>query len=293
MTGVLRSIARRMPPPVKTLGKRLFFRHRHTGHPAMRKQGVVQDLYYWICDGRVDTVMLVHNYFSVFFPQHDTTTQGRVMIYDPNGHLLGAHPVAVKPRGLHKLRMSQVLPALGVPAEDRPQEGTVVFQLDLPPGLRQPLTSLSEAFYFWHRFYIAYVTPAGQPAYVHCVDKTFIFHDDGVPPSRWYPRAESFAWAPEMPLNIEDYARLSVLMINRAPTPAPVTLELSDVHDRRKDWTQTIPPLGVRRFVLTRQETAGLHPMELRMVVRGMPTRWGRPVVLKEFANGAMSVMHC
>ena len=294
MNELLMAAARRLPQPLKAAGKRWFFRGRHTGHPAMRGQGVVQDLYYWMCEpGRIDTVMLVHNFFSVFFPEHETATQGRVMVYDRDGRLLGECPVAVPSRGLQKLRMSQVLEAIGTPAAGRPAEGSVLFQLDVPAGLRERLAELSPSFFFWHRFYIAYVTPSGQPAYVHCVDKTFVFRDDGTPPDRWYTRRGRFAWAPEMPLNIREYARLSVIMINRSPEPAPVSVDVTDVDDRTRRWTQTIPPLGARRFPITPADVEGLHPVELRLTVRGMPTRWGRPVVLKEFANGSLSVMHC
>jgi len=96
-----------------------------------------------------------------------------------------------------------------------------------------------------------------------------------------------------MPLNIGDYTRFSVILINRTPDTSAVTLEVSDVEDRRRAWQREIPANGVRRFTITADDLAGLVPIELRMRIRGMPTPWGRPIVLKEFPSGVISVMHC
>jgi hypothetical protein len=289
----LRGLARPLPQPLKNTVRRLLYHRRTALHPAMRGQGVVQDLYYWRCDGRVDTVMLVHNYFSVFFPDHDTATRGVITVYDRNGRRLGEEPVAVAPMATQKLRMSKLLATWGAAGDADAAEGTVVLQLDIPAGLRQALADRAEVFYFWHRFYIAFTTPAGQPAYVHCVDKTFVYPDRGSQPSRWYARRGRYWWAPEMPLNIGEYERFGVVMVNRAPQAASATLEVRDAGDRVRRWTQAIPPNGARSFTLTPSSLDGLQPAELSMRVRGMPTPFGRPIVFKEFPNGTISVMHC
>jgi hypothetical protein len=72
-----------------------------------------------------------------------------------------------------------------------------------------------------------------------------------------------------------------------------VTLVLSDSEDKSLSWGAEIPRKGVQRFELTRENTAGLIPIELRMRIKGMATQYGRPVVFKEFHNGAISAMHC
>ena len=40
-------------------------------------------------------------------------------------------------------------------------------------------------------------------------------------------------------------------------------------------------------------ETHPLEASELRMKIDGMATKYGRPMVFKEFRNGAISAMHC
>ena len=109
----------------------------------------------------------------------------------------------------------------------------------------------------------------------------------------WYETPETRDWAPEIPVNIEDYERFSVVMVNRTSRRTTATLTLSDTNDRSLSWSDDIPPKGVRRFQLTPEATAGLAPVELRMRIEGMATQFGRPVVFKEFPNGAISAMHC
>jgi len=96
-----------------------------------------------------------------------------------------------------------------------------------------------------------------------------------------------------MPLNIDEYRRLSVILMNRTPRNARLTLNVEDPEDRVRQFTAVIPPNGVHRFVLTRDALRGLAPRALRMRVRGLPTTWARPVLFKEFENGAISTMHC
>ena len=82
-------------------------------------------------------------------------------------------------------------------------------------------------------------------------------------------------------------------MLNRTSGAADVTLTVLDNHDDSLKWNINIPAKGVRRFELDLKATSTLEPSELRMAVEGMPTRFGRPMVFKEFRNGAISAMHC
>ena len=100
-------------------------------------------------------------------------------------------------------------------------------------------------------------------------------------------------WVPEIPVNINDYEKFSVIMVNRTSRSSDVTLTLSDTDDESLSWSQAIPPKGVRLFELDSDITSPLNPTELRMRVNGMATQYGRPAVFKRFRNGAISAMHC
>ena len=255
-----------------------------------QKKGIIEDLYYWVADGRLDTLLPLQNYFSVFFPDIETSTTGTLLLYDADGQPLGRRAFELLAHGLVKLRISQVLQELGVRA---PQGyGTLVCDLRMPEAVRASLDP-QEPFYFWDRFYIGYLSTSGQPCFVHGVDKTFVAKIAGGRWDTFYPAGKRYRWIPETPVDLSSYHRFSVVLINRTSRCARVTLTISDDDDIASRLTQAIAPFGAHRFELDERSTRGLDRQRLRLRVDGMPTRWGRPVVFKEFANGAISAMHC
>ena len=128
---------------------------------------------------------------------------------------------------------------------------------------------------------------------MHGVDKTHIYHHDSDLPVDWHGAPQNFGWAPEAPININDYQRLSIVMINRSDCSAEISLMVSDTSDVSKIWKADIASQGVHRFQLTQEDVQGLSPLDMRLRLSGIPTRFGRPVLFKEFRNGAISAMHC
>ena len=287
---VLRKAAINLPGPLKSLARVIYYRGRHWAQPDMRQLGTVQDLYYWASDGNLDTLLLLQNYFSPLYPSLNTETEGLIKIYDRQAVLLGTQQFILPRNGCAKFRVSSLLQDLcdGDPGSF----GTLEVQIDIPKSVRSHIGS-RKPFYFWDRFYIGYSNARGHTCFVHGVDKTHIYHDGNPAPINWYKSGDSHEWAPEMPLNIYEYERFSVIMINRTSDSANVTLTLLDVEDKSLAWTAEIPPKGVHRFTLDGDEVGDLIPTELRMRIAGMATAFGRPAVFKEFRNGAISAMHC
>lgn len=282
--------AAKLPDPLKALGRALYYRGGHWAHPKMRHFGTVQDLYYWVADGSTDTLLLLQNYFSALYPELNTETAGSVSLYDQNGVFLGFDDFSVAHCGCAKLRVSSLLEKLEVASAI--QFGTLEVNLSIPDAVLEHIQE-HKPFYFWDRFYIGYTSSLGQTFFVHGVDKTHIYREAKAEPIDWYKPGQDLQWAPEIPVNILDYEKLSVIMINRTSRSSDVTLTLLDTNDASKSWVAEIPPKGVHRFQLDQEITAGLEPMELRMRVNGMATQYGRPVLFKQFPNGAMSAMHC
>ncbi len=286
------ALASYLPRSVKAVARRWLFRNSHPAHVGLRGIGAVQDLYYWVADGTLDTFLPVENYFSVFYPSLDTSTVGTLTVFDDQGLELGRREFALPHLGSCMIRMSALL------QEWRPERGvdvtfgTLICDIAVPQSVRQVIGN-TKPFYFWDRFYIGYVNEAGQPTFVHGVDKTFISHADQQGFSRWYPAARTYRWAPEIPVNIADYKRFTVIVTNRVSRSAQFRLIVEDTADRHLEWDAVIKPNGVYRFELTVTNTAGLNPEELRMRLEGMTTQWGRPLVFKEFTSGAISAMHC
>ena len=287
---VLKKAASYLPGNVRGLAKKLYYRDRHWAHPALKGHGTVQDLYYWVADGDLDTVVIGQNYFSALFPQIDTATEATLSVYDDGGAFLGRRSFSLAHCGGAKHRVSSLLEELEQPPE-RPY-GTLEVHIAIPRDVLAHIQD-QKSFYFWDRFYIGYTTSLGQTCFVHGIDKTNIYREGSLEPVEWYKGPEERQWAPEIPVDIDDYKKLNVIMINRTSRSAPVRLTLSDSEDRSLSWSANIPPKGVHRFELTEADTAGLATKELRMRVKGMPTAYGRPVLFKEFHNGAISAMHC
>lgn len=256
---------------------------------AVARLGVVEDLCYWVADDRADTAVPLHNYFSVLFPDVDTRTTARIELYDREGRRLAEHALDLPAHGLITVRVSRIL---GAERRASGGYGALLCDIRIPDAVRALLAD-DVGFHFWDRFYVSYVSRAGQPCFVHGVDKTYVVDaaDGGV--RTFYPAGRGYSWQPEIPVDMGQYERFSVILINRTTGPATVTLTVTDSADQSMSWRETMPPFGTHRFDLDAEATAGLVQTELRLRVDGMPTRWGRPVVMKHFRNGAISAMHC
>jgi len=232
-------------------------------------------------------LLLVQNYFSVFYPNMNTDTEGTITLFSHDGHELGRKTFQLGQHACEKIKTSSLTSELGISPEHT--YGTLECRLAVPPQVLQEVGPM----YFFDRFYIGYLNKKSQPTFVHGVDKTYIYREDRPRTDLWYSAPEALEWAPEMPLLMADYQRFSVIMLNRVTKPVEMALVISDWDDRSMKWEATIQPRGVHRFELTAENTAGLDPRELRMKIEGMATHRGRPLVLKEFSNSAISVMHC
>ena len=287
----LKKVASHLPDGIRSLLKSLYHRNRHWAHPALRGFGTVQDLYYWVADSNLDTLLLLQNYFSALYPELNTATEGSVTLYDKGGMSLGNKSFSVNHCGSAKFRVSSLREEFGVPRDSN--YGSLEVNLAIPRAVLAHIQGQQKSCYFWDRFYISYVNSKGQPCFVHGIDKTNIYREGKSNPIDWYKANNGHQWAPEIPVDIDNYKKLNVIMINRASRSTDVTLTLSDSQDNSLSWSTKIPSKGVHRFELSEENTAGLLPKEIRMRVQGMATQWGRPVVFKEFHNGAISAMHC
>jgi len=286
----LHKIARYLPGNLRSMARTMYYRGRNPAHPAMKGFGTVQDLYYWVADGDLDTVLLLQNYFSALYPAASTETRGTVTFYDKSGVSLGEETFSLPHLGSAKFRLSSSLERQQSPQDNT--FGTLEVNIDIPKDVLDRLRS-QRSMYFWDRFYIGYTNRHGQVCFVHGVDKTYIYRAGKAGPSFWYKTPENRQWAPEIPVDILDYKKFSVIMLNRTSRSADVTLTLTDIEEISRSWSAEIPSKGAHRFELTPEDVAGLVPTEMRMRVQGMASRYGRPVVFKEFANGAISAMHC
>jgi hypothetical protein len=279
-------LTRGLPRGVKVLGKKLFFQGEVV---SLQGVGTIQDLHYWVADGHLDTLLLFQNYFSVVYPTLSTATSGSIYLFSRDGVLLGTKDFSLPHLGSTKFNVASLLKEFHV-APEHPF-GTLEYRLRIPPAVLA-LIRQEAPFYFLDRFYICYITAQGQPTFVHGIDRTHIFREGRRRPIRYFPRPEGRPWAPETPVNIAQYKKFSVILTNRSSRSATMGLVVSDINDHSLKWRARILPNGVHRFELTPENTLPLHPVELRMRIEGMASGLGRPLLFKEFPNGAVSALH-
>ena len=256
----------------------------------LARHGIIEDLCFWMADDQVDTVLPLQNYFSTLYPDLATDTRGTLHLYDAGGRALLTHDFSLPGHGLVKLRVAGLLrDAAALP--DRGY-GTLLCDLEVPPAVLATLDP-AKPFYFWDRFYIAYQPHGGVPCFVHGVDKTFVADAAGGGLADYYPAGNQYAWAPEIPVDLSAYVRFSVVVVNRTGVETSIMLTVRDGRDGARSWTRVVPGRGAHRFTVTGDDVPDLDIRDLKLRLDGIPTRWGRPVVVKEFANGAISAMHC
>ncbi len=288
---LMRTAYRLLPDPLRLHLRKVYLRHNHWANPKLKRFGTVQDLYYWVSDGNIDTLLILQNYFSIFYPDMDTKTNGAISIYDYNGNLLIENKFVIPHCGAVKLLTSELL--MEKLNGENYFYGTLQVKIDIPDTILDIIQSDNSSFYFWDRFNLGYKNRHGQTCFVHGVDKTDIFQVGEKKGLDWYKEPQNLKWAPEIPVDIENYKTFTIIMINRTRDATSISINISDDNDTSKAWILNIPGRGVRKVTLDQNDINNLMHSNLRLGVEGMPTQFGRPIVFKEFDNGGISAMHC
>jgi len=288
---LLKKTFRLLPSPLRTHLRKVYLRHNHWANPKLKRFGTVQDLYYWVSDENLDTLLILQNYFSMFYPDVDTKTNGSISVYDCDGHLLIENKFVIPHCGAVKVLTSELLN--GRLTSENYSYGTLQVKIDIPDSILDLIQSDNSSFYFWDRFYLGYKNCYGQTCFVHGVDKTDIYQVDDKKGLDWYTETQNLKWAPEIPVDIENYKTFTIIMINRTRDATTIGLKISDDNDKSNNWTLEVPGRGVRKVTIDKNDINDLMANNLRIGVEGMPTQFGRPIVFKEFHNGGISAMHC
>lgn len=264
------------PPSVKRWARAAGLGGAHPQHPRLRGMGVVTDLHFWVCDETVDTVLPLQNWYSALFPTVETPTQGMLQILTAHGQVLATETITLPPHALVTRRLSAMVGTLRPPVA---QFGTIRWCLAMPPAVRTLLAD-QQPFYFWDRFAVGYQGRSGPPSFVHGVDKTWV-EPVGRPPFPWYPAyGKTRTWTPEIPITVTRPQSVALLFINRIRQTATITCQ-ADSHTT----VVTVAPVGAQRVWLP---VGGF----VRVTVSGLPTTWGRPILMYHRADGSVDALH-
>jgi hypothetical protein len=257
-------------------------------NPALRRFGTIEELYPWRLDQEIDTRLYVQNYFSVFYPQLDTSTSLHLWIFDEAGRPLADHVQSLGGMQTAEVRVSDLMAG-------KPQRrGTLMWHVALPTAVAERPECRVHHAYFTDRGYIAYVKSGEQVAFMHGIDRYAVFQQAETRFRLFYPQAKSHSWSPEIALGPSlGCSRLDIMTVNRSSKAATITLTARDAQKNPVHAaTQTVAPRGLFCVSLdcdllnTLGDAGGL-------AASGLPTRWTRLMILRHFTSGAISTMHC
>lgn len=284
-----------LPPGVRQRLRRLVYGNRHPAFPALKGVAAIQDLYYWVSDDTLDTLIPLENYFSVFFPELDTATTATIEMFDRQGAKLGETTVEVGHMATPLVRTSTLLrtmaPSLSGSAD---AYGNVIWHLHVPKAVARHIEEMAVPFLFWDRLYIGYAGRNGAACFVHGVDK-YDVRGEIMTTTPWSTDATaSFTASPEIPIEMNEYESIELVIQNRGPAERTFRLAISDARGGTIERRAEVKPRGVHRFRIVAADVAELDtgaPLSLEMF--GLPSRYGRPILFKRFPSGAFSAMHC
>lgn len=250
------------------------------------------DLYVWLVGGGMDTMIPIHNWYSVFFPKHATATRATLQLFDNQGTAITKTTVDVPPLATVTLFVGDLLKDHGITVDGSLRSGGVSWHLEPPQGVHEHVLAGDPRFVFWDRSYIGYRGSDDHVAWVHGVDKHEIVGVEGAR-QPWPLSPGPFTSSPEIPVQLAGCETFDVIVQNRDSRPRHPTLVVTDETGATIELHATVAARGVHRFEVTDAcstlDTSGL----LRLQVDDLPTRYGRPIVLRRFAGGSFSLMHC
>jgi hypothetical protein len=287
---MLREIYHALPLPKEFrfwLAGRLPLRWKR--QPQFRDYGTINELYLWRLDRDIDTVVPMQNYFSFLFPELDTATSGTLWIHDRRGLEVARRDFALPRAGIHLARISEIV--------DRTLEyGTLMWHIRMPDSVAAQDAVRQNLVYFTDRGYLCYEKAPNQPCFVHGVDRYAVFQkQDSERYGLFYPETgRSRAWLAEFPLRHGMQEEIEIVLLNRSSVPRQFSVTVHQNGGREIHRAQPIvDPRGVALASVNADIFARLDGRDGYFLVDGIPTQWGRPAIMRHFAGGAMSAMHC
>lgn len=257
--------------------------------PQFRHFGTINELYLWRLDRSIDTVVPMQNYFSFLFPELDTATSGTLWVHDRRGREIAKRDFALAQAGLHTVRLSEI-------ADRALEYGTLMWHIRMPDSVAAQDEVRRNLVYFTDRGYLCYEKAPNQPCFVHGVDRYAVFQkQDGERHGLFYPQTgRSRAWLAEFPLRPGMQEEVEIVLINRSPATRQYSVTVhryggAEIHRANVD----VEPRGVALAQLDAGILARLEGGDGYFRVDGIPTQWGRPAIMRHFAGGALSAMHC
>lgn len=253
-----------------------------------RNYGVINELYLWRLDRDIETIAPIQNYFSNIFPELDTATEGTVWVYAKNGKELACHQFSLAHAGMHVVKLSELINQQG-------EYGTFMWHIKMPHSVASSEIVRKNLVYFTDRGYVCYEKSGKQPCFTHGVDRYAVFQRQETKKYRlFYADKSERSWIPEFPLNQGMQDEIDIVLLNRSASYQSFIITIYQNGGNAIHHAEVkVAPRGVEFFTLNQNVLSLLDNRDGYFVVEGLATHWGRPAIMRHFANGSLSVMHC
>ena len=191
--------------------------------------------------------------------------------------------------GLHVLRLSELV--------DRNEGfGTLMWHVRMPDSVAAQAPVRENLVYFTDRGYLIYEKSGTQPSFIHGVDRFAVFQEQEVARYDLFydgPRGAR-SWVAEIPLRRDMQQDMEIVFLNRSAARREFTVTVCrNGGERLHEARLAVDPRGAGVVPLGGAVFDALGDGEGYFQVDGIPTTWGRPAIMRHFAGGAMSAMHC
>ena len=254
-----------------------------------RKFGSINELYLWRTDQDIDTIAPIQNFFSSLFPELDTKTRGKAWVFDMDGRIIIDTEFELPNNGFHCLRISSLVPR-------KHTCGTFMWHIQMPDSIAQLEMVKKNLIYFTDRGYICYEKGSNQPAFIHGVDRYAVFQEQLMLSNDTFYRKleQDRTWIPEFPIEANMQTQIDVVLLNRTKEIGSCNFTLhKNGGEKVYESSHKIMPRGAVLIPLHSDVLDLLKGGSGYLSISGLPTKWGRPAIIRHFLCGSISVMHC
>ena len=261
--------------------------------------------HYFLHDGVITSTVHIHNFYSVFFPDLNSSIAGRAWFHNSTGKLVHRKNFTLSPFGQVYLSAADILNPHEL------LEGMVYVDLKPSKEIRKKLSTLpgSEDMRSQVPFWVSYVDDDQNFMYVHSIEnykgKTFGWHwpiSTFSLQSFWLKRAketihDDISWKSWRILEVTLLSELEILVINHSSKKGKCQVQIWGDHDAAL-WSQSISlkKRESRRVkvpaALIKEWSELQITQDIRVGIQGMITPNGKPYVLMRYGQGPRSLHH-
>ena len=189
--------------------------------------------------------------------------------------------------GCYELNINKLTP--------KESTGTFMWHISIPDSVANIPEVEREKIYFTDRGYICFLKNGVQPIFMHGIDRFSTFQKQSlIDFDLFYKHDNNKTWIAEFPLKKSSEIKIDIILINRSMKSRNFTLDFfKNGNIKLLSKNHMAPSKTVIIFTLSKDELSILGNDSGYFSISGIPTPWGRPVIMRHFKNGAMSAMHC